>query len=118
MEKWLDTKIKGNDLPRFYESIYTMDAYYKDKEKNKDIDLKNYNEIVILPEYEDHIYIDPTTNRYHANMLFRMLIDYAYENEFDYELHDPETKSVYLKFNLMDRELKKSFYDFCYKNST
>ena len=116
LEKWLDTKTKDDTLPDPYYSTYQKEAYYS----NQDIDLKNSSKITV-PEnnadYADHIYIDPKTNRYHANMLFRMLIDYAYENDLDYELHDPETKKPYLKFNLMDKQLKKSFYQFCFENT-
>ena len=115
--KWLNTSQRNKDMVSPYESVYTMDAYYFDKEKNKDIDLINYKGNNENDPHSDHIYIDPATNRYHANMLFRMLIDYSYENEFDYVLHDPETKEPYLKFNLMDRSLKSSFYKFCFENS-
>lgn len=119
LNSWLDseTAFKNEQQPDMYYSTYTKDAYYS-TEKN-DSDLKHISKKFIEDDNEflDHIYIDPTTNRYHANLLFRMMIDYAYENNFDYKLHDPETKSPYLKFNLMDKELKESFYNFCYENT-
>ncbi|MCJ7637675.1 MAG: hypothetical protein MUO21_09330 [Nitrososphaeraceae archaeon] len=135
LDKWLDSKTAFPDEipPAPYTSIYTRDAYYGNepssvrpshsvahpgRDESSDSDLKylskrkfNYD-----PEYQDHIYIDPLSNIFHANMLFRMMIDYAYENNFDYVLHDPETKKPYHKFNLMDKELKYSFYNFCYEN--
>lgn len=114
LETWLDTKVKNNDLVVPYASIYMKDAYYF-KDTELDID-KNSNEHIINTDCLDHIYIDPSTNRYHANMLFRMLVDYAYESDMDYILHDPETTKPYLKFNLMDRSLKKAFYKFCSEN--
>ncbi|ARF09447.1 hypothetical protein Indivirus_1_70 [Indivirus ILV1] len=120
LNNWLDSKtiFKNETPPTMYYSTYTKDAYYSDS-KN-DSDLKYLNKKFIDQEneyYVDHIYIDPNTNRYHANLLFRMMVDYSYENNFDYELHDPETGNVALKFNLMDKELKQSFYKFCYENT-
>lgn len=113
LEIWLDTKVKKN-IVEPYSSIYNRDAYYH----LQDIDMINYDmsNHNVNTEYMDHIYIDPSTNRYHANMLFRMLIDYAYESDMDYTLNDPETRKPYLEFNLMDRSLKKDFYKFCYEN--
>lgn len=126
LENWLDKRVLHKDLVKPYESQYEMNAYYQDprneKDKQKDIDIRYYDgpirgldeEIDENNEYMDHIYIDPATNRYHTNMLFRELVDYAYENNFDYILHNPETKEKYAEFNLMDKELKTSFYKFCH----
>ncbi len=121
IDAWLDKKICEEPLLDPYYSAYTKDAYYKDSDSDCNfknsinpidpIDFANRN------IYQDHIYIDPNTNRYHANMLFRMMVDYSYDHNFDYILHDPETKKKYLEFNLMDRELKEPFYKFCFENT-
>lgn len=119
LNKWLDsmTAFPEEIPPMPYNSIYTRDAYYGNGPCDSDLKYLSKRKFNYDPEYQDHIYIDPATNRFHANMLFRMMIDYAYENNLDYILHDPETKKPYHKFNLMDKELKHSFYDFCYKNT-
>ncbi len=119
LNSWLDseTVFKNEQPPEMYYSTYTKDAYYSTKENDSDLKHMSKKFIKDDNEFLDHIYIDPATNRYHANMLFRMMIDYAYENNFDYALHDPETRKPYLKFNLMDKELKQSFYNFCYENT-
>lgn len=118
LNKWLDSKTAfPNEIPPApYTSTYTRDAYYGNEKSDSDLKYLSKRKFNYDPEYQDHIYIDPTTNRFHANMLFRMMIDYAYEHDFDYVLHDPETKKPYHKFNLMDKELKQSFYNFCYNN--
>jgi hypothetical protein len=122
--QWLNTSNKNKDTVDPYKSCYNINSYYMIK-KEKDIDLVNYKGPISASNsnsenedpYMDHIYIDPTTNRYHTNMLFRMLVDYSYNNEFDYSLHDPETNEPYANFNLMDRSLKTSFYKFCFEYS-
>ena len=123
IDKWLNTKsTRDVDLPIPYYSIYREDAYYLSPKIDSDLRSSdnngrnsNSNETKLL--YTDHIYIDPETNRYHANMLLRMMIDYAYESKFDYTLKNPETKEIYVRFNLMDKQLKNVFYKFCYENT-
>lgn len=122
---WLDQKVRSTNSinstnrlpPEPYCSAYTKDAYYSNLEKDSDLKYLTKKSHPDRNLYQDHIFIDPNTNRYHANMLFRMMVDYSYDKGFDYVLHDPETKKKYVEFNLMDKELKESFYKFCYENT-
>ncbi|QKF94026.1 hypothetical protein QKU48_gp0568 [Fadolivirus algeromassiliense] len=139
--KWLDNKVSDHDIMSKYEideytirpyySYYEMSTYYdendSDMKKSENMTLQYINnsteeeleedkELLKLSQYADHILLYPNTNRYHANSLFRQLIDYSYNNNYDYNIYDPDTRQVSLN-NLMDKALKKSFYKFCYDNT-
>jgi len=143
LEQWLDSKVNDktilikeeinkNSIPH-YQSQYAKSNYYT----NDDTDLKSNNELMFdiinntkrnkldkyllpLSQYMDHILLYPNTNRYHANYLFRKLIDttknnnYIYNNE--YNEYNEETNN-YKSINLIDISLKKAFYKFCYDNT-
>ena len=128
IEKWLNEKVNDKTLDKYGINEYTIRPYSSKHElycyyKQNDSDMRANNALVQndessrLREYNDHILLYPNTNRYHANSLFRQLIDHSYDNNFDYELYNDET-SKYDRVNIMDVELKKSFYKFCYDNSS
>jgi len=115
IESWLNSKVNDQDVEKYKVNEYTIKPYYSQYDmsnyyKPNDTDIKanslNYDEK--LSEYDDHIFLYPNTNRYHANMLFRQLTDYAYNRNFDY---------CDRKHNVMDISMKKSFYKFCHENS-
>jgi hypothetical protein len=121
MEIWLDSKVNDEDVDMFSCNEYTVEPYYSVYEKSEyynhnDSDTKSklVSDNIDDPElekYNDHLFIYPNTNRYHANMLFRQIIDFSLLNElyiFD------NTESM---INISDVIDKDSFYDFCYKNS-
>lgn len=142
LKKWLDSKVFDNsirsvydindDTIKHYPSHYKKDIYYNfdDDDIHKsdklslnviinmsDDELESEPELKKLSNYVDHILLNPNTNRYHANYLFRQLIDNSYDNEYDYNIYNMSTKSTDL-MNLIDKSLKESFYKFCYDNSS
>jgi hypothetical protein len=96
---WLNKTYTYPNEMRPYYSKYPMEAYYTPN----DSDLK-YN---TSTDIYDHISLNSDTNRYHTNMLFRMLVDYVVENDMGVQINDQDF--VYL----IDSSMKKSFYKFC-----
>lgn len=125
MEHWLNSKVNDEQLDKFTTSEYSLRPYksHYDKTcyyKKNDSDMKANSKYMQLDEeniYNDHIFLYPNTNRYHANYLFRKMIDISYDENFNYLFHDEDIQSNSL-FNLMDVEFKESFYEFCYKNTS
>lgn len=139
LDQWLDSKVDDNITSKYDLNEHTLSPYYSHYAKNayyteNDTDMKNcdqyhtnlfqtFNDEVIdadpnltkMSEYMDHLYICPNSNRYHANYLFRMLVDYSNDNNFDYKIYNENTGKKE-NVNLMDVSLKKSFYEFCFKN--
>ena len=68
------------------------------------------------PEHSKEILIPPNTYRYHANYLFKRIIDYVEHNGCMYEYDDSRKKKV-IKFKLVDKVMKDAFYKFCYNNT-
>ena len=140
MIQWLDSKVNDNTIEnkskvsdnslKHYMSKYPKYYYYTED----DIDLNSHNnylynlikgmsreelendiELLKMNNYMDHLLLSPNTNRYHANSLFRQLLDHSINNEFNYLLNDENKEKMH--FNLIDNSLKNSFYKFCYENS-
>ena len=141
IDQWLDKKVNDetilskHEIDKYtikpYQSHYDKDAYYV---KN-DPDIKSSDQIVHqlindfgqnfiiedpklqnLVMYDDHILLNPNTNRYHANLLFRKLVDFSFDNDYDYTIYNANDDEQ-INVNLMDVSLKKSFYKFCHDNS-
>jgi len=68
------------------------------------------------PEHSKEILIPPNTYRYHANYLFKKIIDYVEHNGCMYEYYDSR-KGKTMKFKLFDKNMKDAFYKFCYDNT-
>lgn len=125
MEHWLNSKVNDKQLDKFaineyslrpYRSHYDKTCYYK--KDDSDMEANNhYMQLDTGTPYNDHIFLYPNTNRYHANYLFRKMIDVSYDGEFNYLLHNEDSHATSL-FNLMDVEFKEPFYKFCYKNTS
>lgn len=92
LDKWLNTNINNNEYP-CHKSYYNSDFYGLSDNKFK-----------------------ANTNGYHANTLFKQMIDYANCNNLCYKIYDPE-KEDYVDCDLFDITIKDSFYKFCYDNS-
>lgn len=143
IETWLDSKVMDCDISSKYDiSEYTLKPYHSHYDKTvyyeddgNDTDIKNNDmvysaiinsisineleddiELKKISKYNDHILLDPNTNRYHSNYLFRQLIDFAYDNKYAYDIYDSES-GITEKFNIMDKSLKSTFYKFCYNNT-
>ena len=111
-----------------YQSKYDNVYYYYDKAKEEEcnkidiqtgitlaqIDKKELNDeekeqksIIQCYDNSKPIYISPMTNLYHANMLFRQLIDF----EIDYNNKNKNSyQTIYPVF-------RKNFYEFCKRYS-
>ena len=100
---WLNKTYTYADGTGRYYSKYPKEAYYV---KN-DVDLKYDTQ----SDTHDHISLNPDTNRYHANMLFRMLVDYVVENDMAFRINSQDYAY------LIDASMKKSFYKFCQDHS-
>ncbi len=140
VEEWLNSKVNDKSVSKHgfddntqvqYYSHYAEDVYYNDNDTDLRHDDKSYKGIIStmtnqeltddpvlgkIAKYVDHLLLYPNTNRYHANSLFRQLIDFSYDNKFEYDLYDPETGTIE-GVNLMDKSQKRSFYEFCYRES-
>jgi len=134
LERWLNSKVNDKDISniktiydyslRPYRSQHCFEAYYITTEGHDsdltandpyytnmlqyfDIkDIQDDPELYKIARYVDHIFLYPNTNRYHANYLFRQLIDYTITN-------DLKCKSKYI----ITAGMKKAFYAFCMKHS-
>jgi len=62
------------------------------------------------------ILIPPNTNRYHANYLFKRMVQYSINNNMYYDVEDPY-KDVYRTELLVEPDIKEAFYKFCYHNT-
>lgn len=122
VKKWLDEKVfTGYGYINPYYSKYSINKYYEkgdddikmndrwSRQLTSSLDSMNsvdiymeYPELLRKRVYNDHILLDPGTNRYHANMLFRQLVDYTISNDLN---------------NLINIDMKESFYNFCYEMS-
>ena len=142
--KWLDKEFKKvTSPPLFYLKNNELNFYYKgkndrnlllnNKQKLKELKIfgsslsnksnyKNENEKIyhkklifeskLVQTYNNgnnkyYHYLNPKTPRYHANMLFNKMIDYCIENNLSDHLNRP----------LINKELRNSFYKFCFENS-
>ena len=137
---WLNDKVKDksvskygfddNVLPAYY-SHYAKEDYYDEGDIDAKQDDIAYKQLINtmtneelsedpvlgkIAEYVDYLLLYPNTNRYHANTLFRQLIDFAYDNKCEYDVYDPKTRKIE-KINLMDKSQKRVFYEFCYRES-
>lgn len=65
---------------------------------------------------EIDVIIPPNSNRYHANYLFKKMVDYSIKNDQCYDIEDPKM-GIYESHILIDPSLKDAFYAFCYNNS-
>lgn len=92
------------------------DTYKKYLENNSYLDLTNnedkeiYNRMKYMQHYtlgdkSKYIYINPVTNRYIVDMLFRKLLDNSQD------LVSPNNVP------LITKDMRKSFYKFCYDHS-
>ncbi|ARF11331.1 hypothetical protein Klosneuvirus_1_188 [Klosneuvirus KNV1] len=97
IDKWLNTNIDNNQYP-LHRNQYGEDVYNLPDKNN------------------EHIKFKPNINGYHADTLYKQLIDYTYENDIYYKIYDSEKKD-YVNCSLFDTTMKDSFYQFCYKNS-
>jgi len=62
------------------------------------------------------VFIAPNTNRYHANYLFKQIIDNCINNNLVYDFSDEDGNVESLL--LFDVNMKDKFYKFCYDNTT
>jgi hypothetical protein len=124
IEKWLDAKVNDEDILEYneineytiphYTSKYKKDVYYGTNDID-DVD-SVYDVDSEMNNYMDHVLIYPNTNRYHANMLFRQLIDYSIDNNFMYDIYDAGLNE-HKSYTLLNKTFKESFYKFCYMHS-
>jgi len=121
LNNWLESKYNNSCYIRPYHSQYTIDQYYQkndidikkddiwsrqlieslDSTRSRDI-YRDNPELLRKKVYSDHILLNPDTNRYHTNMLFRQLIDYTLNNDLT---------------DLFNIEMKNAFYKFCFEMS-
>ena len=82
-----------------------------------DVESSESDQIPQTPDNREiDILIPPNTNRYHANYLFKRMVDFTYNNDMLYEIGNPSTQS-YDTVPLITPSFKHAFYAFCYNNS-
>ena len=103
-----DEDIKSSDS--FFISVLT-----ESPELKNDPYLKNLNSV--LERYENKkVLLKPDTNRSHANSLLKDMIDFCQHDDFVFESLNKNGEVE--KFNLIDKSIKQSFYNFCYHNTS
>lgn len=146
VNKWLTSKVNDCNvshkwqkpliLPRYSgkmpETLYGK--YYA--QKGIDIDIKNTdpnlskiikydcdnfnnNSLELVTElYGDKsVLLPPNSNQYHANYLFKQLIDHTYDITFDVPMIAKNGVVIKKKLPMFGPEFKNSFYNFCHKYS-
>lgn len=110
---WLEPTPYLNSLLEIYKKEEDeMDDEWKSANKEKE---SQKNRFKHLPD-QIIILIPPHTNRYHANYLFKQLIDYGIKNNLFYgvtNLKTGERSTV----PLIHPKFKRDFYRFCYLNT-
>ncbi len=141
LDSWLNSKVSDNTLDKYTIGEYSLRPYYSkydeqcyyikndsDMEMNDKIqqfgetsetnETNETNETSETNIYNDHIFLYPNTNRYHANYLFRQLVDVSYDNNFNYTVYNKNGKNIeHNYFNLIDVTFKETFYQFCHDNT-
>lgn len=140
LNQWLDSKVNDKDIwskhevdeytIKPYKSHYNKNAYYTENDSDVSASDKVFHQLIDdmgddltedmklhkLSMYDDHIMLNPNTNRYHSNLLFRQLIDFSHDNNHEYAIYNTKYNE-HIDVNLMDVSLKESFYKFCKDNS-
>ena len=88
----------------------------KDVESNRPQEESSEEDEYANDTREIDIIIPPNSNRYHANYLFKKMVDYSIENNMCYGIEDPNF-GTYGSHMLIYPELKRAFYSFCCNNS-
>lgn len=134
-EKWLDSLVKDSEVIDAYKPYScrlktkqtvsdNFNFYYQEDDTDVKKNQQFYLEMFRIPdttketktirqlkdnvEYYDNreMLLKPNTNRFHANYLFKRLVDYCLENNLNYPTGP--------MFNV---GLKNDFYKFCYENT-
>lgn len=61
---------------------------------------------------QESVLIPPHSNRWHANHLFKQLVDYCASNKLLFETEEGDVE------HLIDVNFKDAFYEFCYDNTS
>src|SRR5436190_12883302 len=120
LNQWLDSKVNditikdkyeitNNNLNPYY-GKYENELYFDGKDDTdiqandifylnliRNVNEKSLNELI---KYIDRVLIPPNTNRYHANQLYKKMVDYIIDNNFNYDIFNDETKE-YDSINLI-----------------
>lgn len=74
-----------------------------------------YNEYDYV--FENNEMENINTNIDQCDNLFNKLMEYSYENEFNYNISGDDETNEDFSYNLIEEDLRDSFYLFCYLNS-
>lgn len=108
-EIWLDKKVNDNSIrSKYNRDYYPINEWHPDRIGLYYPDTTEFKLDPLTPKEarEDYgkyqVSIPPNTNRYHANLLFKQLVNYSEDNGF----------------SILRSVDKYDFYDFCKKYST
>lgn len=118
----------ASSYSRYYteddQDIKAHDSFYSDlidgsdpRDVLSDPTLKHLNSVT--QRYGRHttrsVLIPPNTNRYHANYLFRQMVDLGFSNSLNYSVLGKDGASMTIPF--VTPEFKSAFYEFCKKHT-
>jgi hypothetical protein len=126
MENWLNNKVNDKYLGQYdmnssvmiYDSKYDKVVYYEVGDSDmlaidkNDVGQEDYE----IYKYDDSLFIYPNTNRYHANLLFRQMIDFSIGNNMTFLVKSGKDNDV-LNIDLLGSQMKEAFYGFCFDNT-
>lgn len=111
-ERWVEPSRQLESVKESYIKNFEGSSGWRSGTKQvRKVGIPDY--INALPNQID-IKIPPHTNRYHANFLFKQLVDYGVRNNLIYKIYDPKDKKWH-KFPLVHPVFKDAFYNFCYR---
>nr|QBK88858.1 MAG: hypothetical protein LCMiAC01_05400 [Mimivirus LCMiAC01] len=97
--------------------IQKINEYNKNKENNKNNKHLEYLDKRMEIYTNKKIFIPPNSNRYHANYLFKKMIDFS-ERDYNYNKDGDGTMYNKIEYILVDKNMKNAFYEFCYEHTT
>lgn len=125
--KKYDENHKLNESDNFCECDDSKELSFKNNDKLQSLDnyVERYvsNDVILSGKFdkekqeEKEVLIPPSTNRYHANYLFKKLVDYAYNNNYSYNIYDKKT-GKYINMHVFDKDMKSPFYEFCFSKTS
>ena len=107
-----DTDLRASKRFMVYRDIEPEMENYVDKFRSNTRDEWNTHE----NENDKDVFIPPHSNRYHANLLFKRLMDYCVNNNLTYKCRNPYTGNIE-EVPLIYTDFKNAFYKFCYDNT-
>jgi len=114
--------LRKNHFYRYYRPDNDLDVYHTDEsmiyliKQDEDDILNDFIEEYTTDNQQNiNIFLPPNTNIYHANHLFKKMVNNCNQNNYIYKISSD--KGGVRNELLIDPDFKEAFYKFCYKNT-